>query len=829
MTAVDKVSPGPSTAGLSSVEAARRLAADGPNQLPGEAPAHGLVILARQFASPLIAILVAAAALSRALGERIDAFVILGIVAVNALLGFVQEYRAERTVRALRRFITRTARVRRDGRFEERPTAELVVGDVVDLELGDLLPADLTLLEADDLAADESALSGESVPVAKSAGDAAWLGTTLVSGSGTGVVTAVGGATRFGRTAGLVRQRPEETDFQRNLRRLSGTLVWVILALTLAVFGVNAAMGKGWFESFLFALALAVGITPEALPVIVTIALSRGASRMAREHVVVKRLVAVEDLGNIDLLCCDKTGTLTEGAFALDGFVTPRGDESEEVLLLGALAGTDAAGTPDGPAPNPTDRATWASAALDRVRERLARARIEDRHAFDFNRRRAAASAVLDGRRRLVVKGAAESVLPCCRDEECDGTSRPLTEAVRAAVRAAVEGHESAGRRVLVVAERELAPDEKQNPSETDLVLRGFLLYRDPVKPDAKAAIARLGALGVGVKLLSGDSLVVTRQVCREVGLGGDVPRIATGDDVAHWTDHEFAQQATMHDAFARVAPEQKHRLVTALRHGGAVVGFLGDGVNDAPALRAADVGLAVDQGTDIAKEAADIILLRRGLGVIASGIMEGRRTFANVTKYILNTVSANFGNMTTVAASSLFLAFIPLLPAQILLNNFISDLPLVTIATDRVDEDLLARPRHWRLAGMLRFMGVFGALSAVFDLVLIFALLRVFQAGVPLFRTAWFVESACSEILVTFVLRTRLRFFRSVPSRLLLLSSLGAVLLVGALPFTAFGQRLFAFVPLPVSVSAFVAAVLAGYVLCAEWLKGRVMHLIDG
>jgi Mg2+-importing ATPase len=772
-------------------------------------------ILRRQVESPLVLVLVGVAIVSRLLGESVEAVVILLVVVLNGLLGFVQEYRAERALEALRRFVTRMARVRRGSATIEIPAAQVVKGDLVLLEAGDLVPADLVLTAGEDLATDEASLTGESVPVAKSAGAGLYLGTAVVSGFGQGVVNATGRATLFGRSARLLEQGPAESDFERNIRRFSGFLVRVILLLTVFVFLANALLGKGWFDSFLFSVALAVGITPEVLPAIVAITLANGALRMARDQVVVKRLSAVEDLGNVDILCCDKTGTLTLGEFGLQDFVAPDGTRDRDVLLAGALTAASACGVPESGAANPTDRAVWASDALAGLRDELAGCRVLDRVVFDFRRRRSSVLVSRPEGTRLLVKGAPESVLPlCAMVRDGDGTTA-LAADRRERLVANVAAYEEDGLRVLAIAEREATGSTAGAEDEHDLTLRGFLLFADPPKPDVSEALKRLSELGVQLRIMSGDSPVVTRRICRLAGIPVD-GGIAVGSELAGLSPDALRQRALECHVFARLTPDQKQQLVASLRASGHVVGFLGDGVNDAPALQAADVGVSVDSGTDIAKSASDVILLQKSLGVLAGGIVEGRKTFANITKYILNTISANFGNMSTVAASSLFLSFIPLLPSQILLNNFLSDVPMVTIATDRVDAELLRRPRRWNIGAIARFMVVFGVLSALFDLLLIGVLLR-WRVPVPVFRTAWFIESACSEILVTFAIRTRQALWRSRPSAWLVWTSVATAALSFALPFTAPGRRWFAFVPLSGRLVGLVALVLLLYVAAAE------------
>jgi Mg2+-importing ATPase len=640
----------------------------------------------------------------------------------------------------------------------------------------------------------------------------AFMGTTVASGYAEGVVFATGDRTAFGRTAATLQQHHRHTEFQRGIRRFSDFLLLVILAMAAFVFAANALLGKGTFDALLFAVALAVGITPEALPVIVTIALSRGALRMSREQVVTRRLTAVEDLGNLDVLCCDKTGTLTQGTVSLAGYLDVDGAPDPELAWDGALCAA--------PAPSPFDRALHDSPPVRARQAELDAYAIVDRNEFDFTRRRASVAVRHSGRTRLLVRGAPEAVLAVATAARRRAGLEPMTPGLAAEVRARVTALEEQGYRVLGLAERPIADGLTTRADERDLTLRGFLLFLDPPKAEAAEALRRLDALGVRIKVVSGDSPVVTRRICREVGLVPLEDAVVSGAELETMDEAAFQEAAQRCSVFARVSPEQKHRLVRTLGAQGHVVGFLGDGVNDVPALKAADVGICVDTGADVAKDAADVVLLRKSLAAVADGIAEGRTTFGNVTKYILNTVSANFGNMVTVAVSSLFLAFIPLLPSQILLTNLVTDLPLVLISTDRLDAELLQRPRRWDIALIARYMTRFGLLSVAFDLLLIGALALWLRADTGLFRTAWFVESACSELLITFAIRTRGPLFRSRPSGALLVGSVAAGAVTLALPFTALGQRYFAFTPLPAAVAALVGGILVAYVAAAEAMK---------
>lgn len=828
-----------SPAGLDAAEAARRLADHGSNVVARARGRAARDILLRQFTSPLILVLIAAAVVSRYLGEPVEATVIVAIVLVNAALGFLQEYRAERALRALQRFVTHMATVRRGGAPVEVPAEALVPGDVVCLEIGDVVPADVRLLVLDDLSSDESILTGESVPVAKRTGpvsaaatlpheltNVAFMGTSIASGYGEGVVITTGERTLFGRTAATTERRPRETEFQRSIRRFSDLLLVVILVMTAFVFAANALLGKGVFDSLLFAIALAVGITPEVLPVIVTIALSNGALRMAREKVVTRRLMSVEDLGNVDTLCCDKTGTLTTGTVSLHDYLDVDGARDPDLVRASLLCASGTARSGAATGANALDSAVWRSEAAQPLLPTLGRWQVVDRNEFDFERRRMSA-LVRDGDdAALLVKGSPEAVLAVSTGVRRGGRQVPLTPDLKAELQQRFTGYEDQAYRVLALARKAMTREETSRADETDLILLGFLLFLDPPKPEAAASLQLLAKLGVDIKVISGDSPVVTRRICSDVGLSIAHDRVVTGSDLAALDPDGISQVVRGHNVFARVTPEQKYRLVECLGAAGHVVGFLGDGVNDVPALKAADVGICVDTGADIAKDAADIILLRKSLRVLAHGIIAGRKTFANITKYVLNTVSANFGNMTTVAVSSLFLAFIPLLPSQILLNNLVSDLPLVTISTDTVDADSLQRPRHWDLGLIARFMVGFGLLSVLFDLTLIGGLLYVIRADAALFRTAWFVESACSEILVTFAIRTRGPFFRSAPSRTLLVASLVTAAAAFVLPFTSLGRNYFAFVPLPGRLLLFVGGILAAYFVSAEVVKRRYYRL---
>jgi len=820
-----------SLSGLSEQEAAGRGKEHGANRIPHSGHRRAPAILLMQVMNPLILVLVFSGTVSLFLGDRVTFAILLMTVLLTVVLGFFQEYRAERALRELRSYLTDRVTVERAGTVRETDSESLVPGDIVHLGVGDMVPADIRLLQVNSCSVDESSLTGESVPEPKHIapleaerplpqylGNMAFMGTSVASGSATGVVVFTGMRTFFGRTAAHLQKTPHAGDFQRNIRRFSAFLLRVIIAMTLFVFLTNALLGKGIFPSFLFAIAIAVGITPEVLPVIMTLTLSAGALRMAREKVITKKLASVEDLGNIDVLCCDKTGTLTTGKIALRQAIGVRGEQDDTLVLRGLLCNAAWRGRGHHAFGNPTDAAIRESGLAKRFEPQLREHTILSHNDFDFQRRRM--SVLVRGKRgiRLICKGAVESVLAV--SSFLPG-GRLITPAERRRLLEVAESHERDGYRTIAVAEKAIGAVKGSKDDECDLVMLGFLLFLDPAKRTAKRSLRMLRDLGVEIRILSGDSPTVTRKICRDVELPIVEDRILTGEELYGMSEADFLVVVKRYNVFARVTPEQKHQIVAALELADHVVGFLGDGINDAPALRAADVGISVDSGVGIAKESADIILTKKSLRALVHGITEGRRTFGNITKYVLNITSGNYGSMLTLALSSLALPFFPMLWSQILLLNLLSDIPLLALATDRVDQESLRRPRRWDLRFIGSFMVVFGLLSAFFDLTLVVPL---YFLGVSpaLFRTAWFVESALSEVVVTFAIRTQKPLFRSRPSSLLVVASVFAGVAIVGLPFTAFGQKFLEFAPLPPVFLAAIGVVVVGYVASAEFLKRR-------
>jgi Mg2+-importing ATPase len=810
---------GSSPTGLTSDEAAARLASHGPNAVRTH-EARPVVVLLRQLRSPLLFLLAVTAIVSYFVGERSDAVIIGTIVTLSVGLGFANEYRAERASEDLHSQLRHHAVVRRDGRWTSVDVTDLVPGDVVRLELGEVVPADLRLLHTTDLECDEAVLTGESAPVEKdsepvrldrggegsaSLSSCASMGTIVRAGSGEAVVVGTGGDTQFGRIALGLGERQEETAFQVGLRRFSLLLARVALVLMVVIFVINVAESRPVIDALLFALAIAVGITPQLLPAVVTTSLATGSRRLAQRKVLVKRLVCIEDLGDIDALLTDKTGTLTEGHISFQRSLDAAGVDADGPRWLGLVC--NEAAIEDGAAVggNPLDVALWDAATPD-DRERAAAYRRIAILPFDHDRRRV--SVVVDGPdgRVLVTKGAPEDVLARC-------------DAVTDTAREVMERELRSGGRVVAVASRP-APDLTSivRDDEVGLRLDGFLVFLDQPKLSAASALARLGGLGIRVVIVTGDNPLVAEHVCDELGLREG--RIVTGDEVDGLDDD--ALEASLPDVrvFARMSPEQKTRIIRMYRASGKDVAYLGDGVNDAVALHAADVGISVDTATDVARDAADIILLDKDLDVLADGVVEGRRIFANTIKYVMMGTSSNFGNMFSAAVASAFLSFLPMLPSQILLNNLLYDTSQLAIPTDRVDEEQLARPAHWDLGLIKRFMLVFGPISSLFDFLTFAVMLQVFHAGPSLFRSGWFVESLATQTLVIFVIRTRrVPFWRSRPGRLLTVAVLAVVAVGAYLPYSPVAHTL-GFRPLPASFFAVLVAMVAIYLLLVEQVK---------
>ncbi|MFM7013405.1 MAG: magnesium-translocating P-type ATPase [Actinomycetota bacterium] len=803
--------------GLSENEAQARLKVNGPNALKSKSLTWWS-IFQRQLKNPILVLLTVTVVVSAFLGESVNSIVILIILGLSVGLGFFSEYRAEKTAQLLHARISHRANVLRDGTFKLVDVRDLVLGDVVQLSPGAVVPADLRLLKTEFLECDEGIITGESLPVAKSHDskidrgqeltNCALMGTIVHSGTAIGMVVAAGSSTVFGGIESLLNARPNETEFQKGLRKFSGFLLWTALALTSFIFLANLILNRPILESLLFSLAIAIGMTPQLLPAVVSIGLARGSKRLVEKNVLVKRLISIEDLGDINLLLTDKTGTLTEGTVALSGIE----DLTGRTKLFGALA-TDIDyiyAISSQSTLNAIDAALWRD--LGELGEKVIQHKKISTLAFDSLRRRT--SCVVEdqlGNRFLVTKGAPEDVL------SLTGTAASSTK---------LDDYFSQGMRVIAVASKKVGPNDQQIEGlESELEFDGFLLFSDPIKEDAAAAIRTLNSLGVEVKIATGDNALVARRVCEQVGIS--ISAIVTGIELEGVSQAEFVNRCNQAQVFARVSPQQKAEIVNALRKDGSSVGFMGDGINDAVALHAADVGISVDTATDVAKDAADIVLLEKDLAVLADAIYQGRRVFANTMKYVLMSTSGDFGNMFSAAIGSVMLNFMPMLASQVLLNDLMYDSSQLALPTDRVDEEVLRRPSQWNIKNIRRFMLLFGPASSIFDFATFALMLWVFHAGESEFQTGWFIESLATEILIVFVVRTRLvPFYRSKPSVPLVATVFG-ILAVGIyLPYSPLAMDL-GFVALPAPFFLALVVVVILYLVLVETLKHRFYRAI--
>ena len=868
----------PASNGLTSAEAAARLKRDGPNALGGEGRRGPAAVLIAQFASPLVLILIAASGVSIVVGDRVEAGIILAIVAMSALLGFVQEARSEAAVAALQARLAVRATVVRNGKSQEVPIHDVVVGDVVTLGAGDIVPADARLLEANHLFIDESSLTGESAASLKSAlpGDLdpgkdedraglAFFGTSVVSGNGRAVVTATGARTSYGTIAHRLAERAPETDFQHGVRAFSFLIGRVTMILVVGVFAINVALGRALYDSLLFSIALAVGLTPELLPAIVTLNLTRGARALSAHGVLVKRLPAIQNLGSVTVLCTDKTGTLTLGKLELVkavGIDTDDAGEASHALELAYLNSHF-----ESSFQNPLDTAVLAAAPKPKD---LSSYRKLAELPYDFNRRMLSVVVQRGSEPPLLVtKGAPEAVVaasstvredhdqrvagdPLVGRVAGDPSARPIHKAEHERLAKLVDGSSADGFRLVAVGSRVLRPDEltalptstaKASASkgeasaaapvvaladaswlERDLTFEGVILFSDPPKPDVGKAIASLAQQGIALKIITGDNDLVARHVAGLVGL--QVDGVLTGDQMRRLTHPALVARAPRTTIFARVDPDQKLQVIRALRESGHVVGYMGDGINDAPALHVADVGISVDNATDVARSAADIILLEPSLAAISQGVTEGRRTFANTLKYIRMGTSSNFGNMLSMAGAALLLPFLPMLPSQILLNNLIYDASQTAIPSDNVDPDVQAEPARWDVHAIERFMIIFGPISSIFDYVTFGLLLLMLGNNADSFRTGWFVESLFTQILVVLVIRTRRSpFWLSRPSRQLGAAIVAALAVAVIIPLSPLGSGVMGFGGLPWQFWPLMVAIVVAYLTLVEVTK----RIFDG
>ena len=813
--------------GLSSAEAAAKLRLVGPNSIEAASHLTAIRLLLRQFQSPLVLILIFAAVISLALQQWVDSTLILLIVLGSTLLGFFQEYRASAAVEQLQRRLALTCCVMRDGTAHTAPVSTVVPGDIIHLSAGNLIPADGLVMEAQDFLVSEAAMTGESFPVEKRPGtvkpeagisartNAVFLGSSVRSGTAKVLVVETGLRTAFGAIAAGLKAREPVTDFERGVRQFGYLLIRAMIAIVLFVLTANLLLGRPLIESLLFAVALAVGLSPELLPAIVSVTLSAGARAMSRRGVIVRRLEAIENLGSMDILCTDKTGTLTEGSIVLNGAMDASSKPSDEIRRLAFLNAAFETGIE-----NPLDAAIVAAGESASLTTQ-GFTKI-DEIPYDFLRRRLTIVVEEQGdpkQHLIITKGAFSNVLDTCLSLRRDAGDIPLTPELRTELDALVKTKGDEGFRILALATRTLeAKPRYGHDDEQGMTLRGFLVFSDPPKADAQQTIHDLAHLGIRIKVISGDNRYVTAHLAEAVGL--DPKSILTGDDLGKMTNEALWQVAPRTDLFVEIDPQQKERIVRALQRAGHSVGYLGDGINDAPALHAADVGISVEGAVDVARESADIVLLSRDLDVLRRGVEDGRRTFANTLKYISITTSANFGNMVSMALATPLLPFLPLAAKQILLNNFLSDVPSIAISSDNVDPDRISRPQHWNIRDIQLFMVVFGLISSAFDLMTFAVLLLVFHADQATFQTSWFVVSVLTELAVVLVLRTHRPAFRSRPSRLLLWSTAAIFAATLAIPFLWPVSSVFGFVPLSATEIGAIAVIVLGYVAATETAK---------
>lgn len=809
--------------GLTSEEVKRRLELFGYNEIPTRKKRTIIVDFLSHFKNPLVVILLIAGLISGFLADVTDMVIIYIMVLFSVIVDFYQEHKAEREAEMLRQRVATKATVLRDGVKKEIRLEEIVPGDIVLLSAGDIVPADARIISAKDLLVDESVLTGESFPVEKTDqplksyepsitkwSNYLFMGTSVVSGTAMALVVKTGSSTEYGKIAKRLARRKGETEFEKGLRRFGYMIMQVTFLLVIIVFFINALYKRGVLDSLLFAVALAVGLTPELLPMIVTITLSKGAVLMAKKKVIVKRLAAIQNFGSMDVLCTDKTGTLTENRVKLALYVDINGEENNKVLLYSYINSYYQTGIK-----SPLDEAILRFKEINvKDYEKI------DEIPFDSVRKRLSVVVKYEDQRLLITKGAPEEVIKISSFYESKDNISDLTNEVRKNIEKRYFELSAEGYRVLAVAYKLLREDKPRYTvnDEKEMVFLGFLAFIDPPKETAREALKLLRNSGIEVKILTGDNELVTRKVCEYLGF--NIKKVVTGSEIADMSDDVLARVVEEANVFCRLTPAQKERIVNALRSNGHVVGFLGDGINDAPSLKAADIGISVDDAVDVAKESADIVLLQKDLRILYEGVLEGRKALGNVMKYVLMSISSNFGNMLSVAMASLLLSFLPMLPIQILLNNLLYDFSQSAIPTDEVDVEYVEKPRKLDVHFIKLFMMCFGPLSSLFDYITFFTMLYIFKASESLFQTAWFIESLTSQTLVVLVIRTtRFPFWRSRPSRLLIFTTIAITVSALILPYTLLG-KIFRFVEPPVAFYPALLIILSTYLILTDIIR---------
>jgi P-type Mg2+ transporter len=806
--------------GLTSEDAKKRLIEYGINRLKPQKRSDAFTLLIGQFKSPIILILLFATGLSLFLHNIVDASIILVIVLISGLLGFWQEHGASNAVAKLLAIVQIKTAVLRDGGQQEIHIEDVVPGDIVVLSAGDIVPGDCLLLESKDLFVDEAMLTGETYPVEKVvsvlAADTAlskrtnsvWMGTHIVSGNAKALVTLTGKNTEFGKVSERLKLKPPETEFERGIRRFGYFLGEVTLFLVVIIFAINVYLHRPVLESFLFSLALAVGLTPQLLPAIISINLAHGAKKMAQKKVIVKRLASIENFGSMNVICSDKTGTLTEGTVQVESALDVNGEVNDKVFLFAYLNAFYETGFT-----NPIDQAILNYRKID-----LSDYQKQDEIPYDFLRKRLSIAVIKENAHIMVTKGALTNILEVCSSAETMEGNIVDLGSVKEKIQKHFEEFSNSGFRTLGIAYKNIPADNLINKSdEKEMIFAGFLTLFDPPKANIISTISKLKNLGVSLKIITGDNHLVAASISKKMGLSDN--KIISGPELRQMSDAALLRSVGSVDVFAEIEPNQKERIIIAMRKAGNVVGYMGDGINDASALHAADVGISVDTAADVAKDAADIVLLEKDLGVLVEGVREGRTTFANTLKYVFMATSANFGNMFSMAGVSLFIPFLPLLPKQILLTNLMTDFPEMTIATDNVDEQMIDYPRRWDIKAIRKFMITFGLVSSFFDYLTFGLLLLILHANEGQFRTGWFIESVISASMIVLVIRSRKPFFKSRPGKYLLIATLSIAVITLVFPFTPLGN-VFGFSPLTLSTYSLLVLIIAVYILAAEITK---------
>jgi len=806
--------------GLTTDEAKKRLISYGANRLKPPKRSGVFTLLFSQFKSPIILILLIATCLSVFLHNIVDASIIFTIVFISGLLGFWQEHSASNAVEKLLAMVQINASVIRDGNQQEIHVEEIVPGDIVILNAGDIVPGDCLLLESKDVFADEAMLTGETYPVEKSVSvlpadttlakrtNTLWMGTNIVSGNAKAIVILTGKNTEFGKVSERLKLKAPETEFEHGIRRFGYFLGEVTLVLVVMIFAINVYLHRPVLEAFLFSLALAVGLTPQLLPAIISINLAHGAKKMATHKVIVKRLASIENFGSMNIICSDKTGTLTEGTVQVESALNVNSEADNKVFLFAYLNAFYETGFT-----NPIDKAILNYHKLD-----LSGYLKTDEIPYDFLRKRLSIAVSHGDTHFMVTKGALANILDVCKTVEItEGNIVDITS-MNDKIQKHFEEFSNQGFRTLGIAYKKIPSGSLINKTdEKDMTFLGFLTLFDPPKPNIIDTVESLKKIGVALKIITGDNHLVAASLSKKMGLSDN--KIITGSEIRQMSDGALVRLVGSVDVFAEIEPNQKERIIIAMRKAGNVVGYIGDGINDASALHAADVGISVDTAADVARDAADIVLLDKDLGVLVEGVREGRTTFANTLKYVFMATSANFGNMFSMAGISLFIPFLPLLPKQILLTNLMTDFPEMTIATDRVDEQMIDYPRRWDIKAIRKFMITFGLVSSVFDYLTFGLLLVVLHANEGQFRTGWFLESVISASIIVLIIRSRKPFFRSRPGKYLLIATLSIAAITLVFPFTPLG-RIFGFSPLGLTTYLLLLLIVVVYIIAAEITK---------